>query len=267
MTNITITMVEGLQTVLNLKLDKPTTDGNYFASSSNGVVNWSAIKPTSNYLLYWNDSGFSPSSMFRASTGKLGIGTTTPTEQLQLSERLRTKAVVLDENSETLPQQVTYNSRKFYGTDSTGVKRPFQYADYDGWLESIAAFTPAQKNEWLASMNSLISYSGSVISFINPPVLERNNYHQNVIIRGNSLNLPSNSYVGLIKPDNTDYGCVGYSLVGDNQSVVATFNIDNKYPLGKSKLKVINGAVTAVGDIYLHVVDSLIQTPIINSTL
>ncbi|MGO8610247.1 hypothetical protein ACC848_45690, partial [Rhizobium johnstonii] len=74
-----------------------------------------------------------------------GIGTNTPNEQLHLTDRARMKALVLEDNSEALPQQVTYNNKKFYGTDITGLKRRLMFSDYDDFLLLVNSLTDAQK--------------------------------------------------------------------------------------------------------------------------
>jgi hypothetical protein len=41
--------------------------------------------------------------------------------------RIRSKAVVFDENTETLPYQITHSNRRYYGSDLTGAARMFMY--------------------------------------------------------------------------------------------------------------------------------------------
>ncbi|WP_374459183.1 hypothetical protein [Chryseobacterium taeanense] len=147
LTNITIAMVQGLQTVLDAKMDKPATAGNYMARLASGTVTWRAINPSSNYLNFWNGSDFSASSLYYDGA-KFGIGTTTPGEMLHLNNgRLRAKAMVFDENTETLPYQITYNNSRFYGADLTGTRRMFMYRDYDDIHTLFSGMTDLQKTQ------------------------------------------------------------------------------------------------------------------------
>jgi hypothetical protein len=147
LTNITMAMVQGLQTALDAKMDKPTVAGNYMARLASGTVKWKAINPSSNYLNFWNGSDFSASSLYYEGT-KFGIGITTPSEMLHLNNgRLRAKAMVFDENTETLPYQITYNSSRFYGADLTGTRRTFMYRDYDDIHTLFSGMTDPQKTQ------------------------------------------------------------------------------------------------------------------------
>ncbi|MDN4015174.1 hypothetical protein QX233_22260, partial [Chryseobacterium gambrini] len=120
LTNLTIAMVQGLQAALDGKMNKPTASGNYYARYFLGQVSWAAINPASGYLLFWNGNDFTGSRIYTDGT-KFGIGTTAPAEMLHLSNgRIRSKAVVFDENTETLPYQITHSNRRYYGSDLTG---------------------------------------------------------------------------------------------------------------------------------------------------
>ncbi len=146
LTNINISMVEGLQDVLNRKLEKPTTDGNYFINMS-GNPSYKTINPEENHLLFWDGANFKNSSIFRDTGGlKFGIGTNTPSEQLHLKDRARMKALVLEDNSETLPQQLTYSNERFYGTDRIGSKRSLMYSDSADYLKLLNSLSDADKD-------------------------------------------------------------------------------------------------------------------------
>ncbi len=166
--NITVTMVDGLQSILNSKLDKPLADGNYFVNMS-GNPTYKSINPEVNSLLFWDGSDFKNSSVYRGNNGlKYGIGTTSPSEQLHLTSRARMSALVLEDVTETLPQQITYDNRKFFGTDSTGLKRQFMFADYDDFLSLANSLTDAQKNIWKTTMNGNISVGTMSVMRVSP---------------------------------------------------------------------------------------------------
>lgn len=191
LTNITIPMVEGLQTALNSKLDKPKINGKYLVKMD-GTPSYQAINLASSYLLFWDGNDFKTSSIFRENGGlKFGIGTTLPTEQLHLTSRARMSALVLEDNPESLPQQITYNSRKFFGTDSTGLKRQFQYADYDGWLNTVNAMTTAQALNIAQLLNGGAGSAGNMsVNLISPPIIQNQfNTSEYVMIQGANLNL------------------------------------------------------------------------------
>jgi len=145
--NVTIAMVEGLQTALNGKLDKPLADGSFFTKKTGSSTIQKEINPSANYLLFWDGNDFKNSNIYRDSnSGRVGVGTTTPKEQIHLTERARMTGLVLDENSEVLPQQVTYSNRRFYGTDSTGLKRSLMYGDSVDYVKLLNSLSDADKD-------------------------------------------------------------------------------------------------------------------------
>lgn len=193
--NITVTMVEGLQSILNSKLDKPVADGNYFVNMS-GNPTYKSINPGVNSLLFWDGSDFKNSSVYRGNDGlKYGIGTTAPSEQLHLTSRARMSALVLEDVSETLPQQITYNNRKFFGTDSTGLKRQFMFADHNDFLSFTNGLTDPQKTAWKTAMNGGWTTNTMSVALITPLVIDRT---QNLVtwvsLKGANLNLNPASF-------------------------------------------------------------------------
>lgn len=56
--NVTIGMVEGLQTALNEKMNKPGNNGNFFIRGLGETSNFVSISPAMNYLLQWDGSDF-----------------------------------------------------------------------------------------------------------------------------------------------------------------------------------------------------------------
>lgn len=145
LTNLTIAMVQGLQEALDSKMNKPTASGNYTARYLLGQVSWSAINPASSYLLFWNGNSFVGSGIYTDGT-KFGIGTTAPAEMLHLANgRIRTKALVFDENTETLPYQITHMNRSYYGSDLSGAKYRFMYQTYTDLHNLLSEFNDTQK--------------------------------------------------------------------------------------------------------------------------
>ena len=149
----------------NLQTEEPNkTDTSLFeenlTNSDVEMLNTNTTNnPDSNYLIYWDGNDFSASSVYYDGT-KYGIGTTTPSETLHLNNgRLRAKAMIFDENAETLPHQITYNNQRFYGTDPTGTARTFMYrdfTDYQALWESFTTVSGAFRQRcWTASANTL----------------------------------------------------------------------------------------------------------------
>ncbi|HEX7868926.1 MAG TPA: hypothetical protein VF455_02325, partial [Chryseobacterium sp.] len=121
LTNIKISMVEALQEALDSKVQKPSGDGSFFASQSGDTTTWNPISPNSNYLNYWDGASFQSSELYQ-NGNKLGVRTQTPSEMLHLNDgRVRSKALVLDANVETAPNQFTFDGTKFFGTSSSAV--------------------------------------------------------------------------------------------------------------------------------------------------
>lgn len=170
LSNITIAMVEGLQAALDNKVSKPSTPS---------------------YLTLWNGSALTASPIYTDGT-KLGVGTTSPTEMLHLNNgRMRSKAIVLDENTENIPFQITYENRSFHGTDSTGTRKKLMYQTYADYLALISTFTDAQKDEVrlkLRKTNENYSLNQPQINNILPPIIDRSvGYTQYITLVGLNL--------------------------------------------------------------------------------
>ncbi|KAB1228442.1 hypothetical protein [Chryseobacterium viscerum] len=159
LSRITIPMVEGLQNALNSKLNSPTITGKFILNSTPGTSSWNKISPAVNYLLFWNAETFIQSSAYYDGNN-FGIGLTNPSELLHINGRVRTKAVVLDNNSEEIPGQITYFNRRFRGTDVTGTARNFMYFDFSDYKELWQSFTNPQKNEMRSFLNISDGYKG-----------------------------------------------------------------------------------------------------------
>ncbi len=245
LTNITMSMVEGLQSALNTKLDKPAVNGNYFVKM-NGTVSYQSINPGSDYLLFWNGSEFKNSNIFRESSGlKYGIGTTTPAEQLHLTSRARMSGLVLENNSETLPQQFTYNDKKFFGTDDAGVKRPLMFADNADFLSLANSLTDTQKTAWKTAMNGGWTTNTMSVAVITPPVVDSQDKNYWFSLKGANLNLnPANFKIELMSED----GLTIIATIPNSQVQLYTQGTDLVFyynfkdiPMGVYRLRLWNG--------------------------
>jgi len=261
LSNITIAMVEGLQDALSGKMDKPASDGSYFTRRNAGVTTHRVINPTASYLTVWNGNDFTASPMFTDGT-KIGMGTTTPTEQLQLMGRLRTQALVLDENSEAVPYQITYNSRKFFGTDSTGSKRPFMFKDFADYKSLWTGLTDAEKTEIKTIANGGWTTATMSVGLISPPIINKNlNSNTWIALKGANLNLPPVSFGVQIMDE---AGTVVMATVPNAQVQLYQNGIDltfyynfNNLANGNYKIRLWNGVAYYVTSLTIQVTDTL----------
>ncbi|WP_312078341.1 hypothetical protein [Chryseobacterium sp.] len=264
LSNITIAMVEGLQSALNGKLDKPTGTGGFFARQNGAVTTWVQIAPASYYLTLWDGSNFQPSVMYQRDN-KIGIGTDVPTESIHTTGRIRAKAVVLDETAESLPNQITKSAEKYHGADSSGVKRPFQFGDYAAFLETLSGFSPAQNS---AIANILGGGSGSPgnpsVNLISPPLVQ-NQYDVNeyIMLQGANLYLGTSSKVEILAADKTTV----IAVIPDNQvqqyvdglSLVFYHNF-YQLPQGQYFVRITSGVKVYTTSLDINVVQQI--TPI-----
>ncbi len=227
LTNITMGMVEGLQSALNTKLDKPAVNGNYFVKM-NGTASYQSINPGSDHLLFWNGSEFKNSNIFRENSGlKYGIGTTTPAEQLHLTSRARMSGLVLENNTETLPQQLTYSSKKFFGTDDAGVKRPLMFADYGGFLNLVNTLSQSQKDAIGSTWNAQYSNGALNVYSITPTVIKNDHVVRYLILQGLNLNVsPLSTTVKFIPVGNAlgsgEIDCLGFQTFADGKTMIVS---------------------------------------------
>lgn len=202
LSNITIAMVQDLQAALDGKMNKLTASGNYYARSFLGQVSWAAINPASSYLLFWNGNDFIGSGIYTDGT-KFGIGTTAPTEMLHLNNgRMRTKAMVFDENTETLPYQITHMNRAYYGSDLTGAKYKFMYQTYNDLHNLLMELTDTQKtqirNDLRLSGESFSTGTPRIDVLLLPFIDNTKNFIQYTTLVGLNLfvdNVTPNAYI------------------------------------------------------------------------
>ncbi|AYZ11926.1 hypothetical protein EGY05_08295 [Chryseobacterium arthrosphaerae] len=148
-------------TELSKKLNKPLAYGAFIVRNSESGTIYTNINPAANYLMFWDGLDFKESNVYHQNS-KIGIGTQAPTELIHVNGRLRSKAIVLDNNSEQISGQVTYFNNRFRGTDSTGVGRDFMYFDFSDYKNLWQGFSDAQKNEMRSFLNISDGYKASL---------------------------------------------------------------------------------------------------------
>ena len=261
LTNVSIAMVQGLQTALDGKMNKPTASGNYYAKYLAGLVSWETINPASNYLIFWNGNDFVASGMYN-SAAKYGIGTTTPSEMLHLyNGRLRTKAIVFDDNTETLPNQITLYNSRFYGADSAGTRRMLMYRDFDDYKALWTGLTDIQKNEIKTLANGGWTTATMSVFLINPVVVNNANNNKYVTLVGANLNLnPASFSIKIVDISGNFVADIPNSQVQVNnttgQNLTFYYNF-SAIPVGTYKLKLWNGAADYITPVTFRVADSL----------
>lgn len=214
LTNITIAMVAGLQDALNTKIDKPAVDGSWFTRKVGSNVTQRQINPSVAYLTLWNGNDFAASPIYSDGV-KLGVGTISPSEQLHLSGRARMSALVLADNAETLPQQLTYNNRTFYGTNDVGAKRAFMFADYADFNRVISMFTQAECSNIANILGGGTGSPGNPsVNLISPPLVQNQyNVNEYILLRGANLNLGIGRKVEILAANKTTV----IAVIPDNQ--------------------------------------------------
>ena len=262
LTNITIAMVQGLQAALDAKLDKPTGAGNFFVNRTGTASGYRLINPVANYLVFWNTTDFVESGIYH-NTGKYGIGTTSPSEMLHLNNgRLRAKAMVFDDNPESLPYQITHTNRRFYGADLTGTPRMFMFRDFTDYKALWEGFTDAQKTEIKTIANGGWTTNTMNVTAIIPPVLEKdtvnpsNNDNVNITLEGANLNLnPVNFTISICTASSTAGNVTVLETINNNKVTLLNANYlnfflnANNYN-GDYKILIFNGVASYLTDIF-----------------
>ncbi|KNB60046.1 hypothetical protein [Chryseobacterium sp. Hurlbut01] len=271
--NVTIAMVEGLQTVLNGKLDKPLADGSFFTKKTGSSTIQKEINPSANYLLFWDGNDFKNSNIYRDfNNGRIGIGTTTPKEQIHLTERARMTGLVLDENTESIPEQITRSGDRFFGTNSRGLKRSFLYKDYDDYISLIDGLTDTQIDAIrVASLKSTESYATGQprIDIVSPFYIENTkDYPQPIIAIGVNLYLnPVNTIVKLVKVENN----VEVLEIDVSDSITTSQTLPNQLCIFKNffkwsgtyKIKITNSlGLTGQSSFMVTFTDSIVTLPV-----
>lgn len=227
LTNITISMVQGLQAALDSKMNKPAINGNFFINQAGTVTTFKSIAPAANYLLFWNNTDFVESGIYHNS-GKYGIGTTSPSEMIHLNNgRIRTKAVVFDDNSEILPNQTTMWNRRLHFTDLTGTRRMIMLRDYDDQLALIQSFTQAQKDSLGSAWNGQYSNGSANVYSITPTVIKNDHVVRYLVLQGLNLNVnPTSTSVKFIAVGNPigtgEIDCLGFQPSADGKSMIVS---------------------------------------------
>lgn len=150
---------------------------------------------------------------------------------------------------------------RLFGRNSQG-----QMAEVNGktvFINIPSNLSPAEKKAWLTQMNDNISFTGSTISSVNPPVIQKMEANQYLVISGLGLNLnPSNSYIA-IQNTETDEEIVAINkmIVGDGKTVIAQLPPTNSFPAGNYKVLLNNVGIPAVGDIYVVLSNTLVDIP------
>lgn len=266
LTNITIAMVEGLQNALDSKLDKPSGNGSFFVNRNGTVSSYRIINPSSNYLLFWNGTDFTSSDIYNIA-GKYGIGTTSPTEAFHINNgRIRSKAMVLDENNETLINQITTYNRKLLFTDSTGTKKTILTIE-DLPTEFMALpskLSDTQKTTWKTEMNGGWSTGTISVGSILPAVTPYQDAPTWVTLRGANLNLnPANFSITVLSNVGVILATIPNSQINLINGTELSFYY-NFYALGVGnyKFRLANGIATYDTGFSLKIADNIIQVPI-----
>lgn len=128
-----------------------------------------------------------------------------PTESIHTDGRVRSKATVYDDNTESLPKQITYHDGKFHGTDSSGVKRDFQTNDYADFLATFSSFSQSQNTAIATILGGGNGSAGNPsVNLISPPMVQ-NTYDvvDYIMLQGANLYLGNLSKVEILASDKT----------------------------------------------------------------
>lgn len=173
--------------------------------------------------------------------------------------------LVLENNTETLPQQLTYSSKKFFGTDDAGVKRPLMFADNADFLSLANSLTDTQKTAWKTAMNGGWTTNTMSVAVINPIVVQNSNSTQFMTLLGVNLNFnPSNFSVQIVTENSTTSNYTVVKTI-DNSKVqlypdglsLVFYDDFNTYSLGTYKIRLTNGIASYLTTVTFQVVPNL----------
>ncbi|WP_267402806.1 MULTISPECIES: hypothetical protein [unclassified Chryseobacterium] len=265
--NVTIGMVEGLQASLNGKMDKPSGNGSFFIRSLGSVPVYASISPASNYLLQWNGGDFRESNVYN-NAGKLGIGTTAPSEQLHLTGKLRSKGVILDENNEIVTNQITYYNKGFYATDSGSVRKKILMKEdlASEFLQIPDQLSDADKALWKTKMNGGWTTGTMSVAVITPPIVDAKDKNYWINLKGANLNLPPTNFKVELCTQNSISAATATVIaeIPASQVQLYTNGIDLTFyynfkdiPLGSYKIRLWNGVAYYLTNFLINVVDNI----------
>ncbi|KPH15013.1 hypothetical protein [Chryseobacterium sp. ERMR1:04] len=235
--NVTIGMVEGLQAALNTKMNKPSGNGSFFIKGLGSEPVYAPISPVANYLLSWDGSDFKGSNVYY-NAGKLGVDTASPTEMFHLNNgRIRSKAIVLDENTETLINQITYFNKKLLFTDGAGTKKTVLTVEdlSTEFLKLPSILTSTQKEQFGIDWNSQYSNGSLNVYSITPTVMKNNHVVRYLVLQGLNLNVnPTTTSIKFIPIGNAigigEINCLGFQTFADGKSMIVSIYGDSLQP-------------------------------------
>jgi hypothetical protein len=162
--------------------------------------------------------------------------------------RIRTKAVVFDNNSEILPNQITLDGSHFWGAASNGVRRPFLFGDFEDYKNLWLSFSDSEKNQITTVANGGFTMNTMSISDIFPPILKLQNQNSQISIKGANLNLnPASFSVSICDFTSTADNPIVLDVVPNNQVTLisptdfAFYYNFNQIGVGEYKLLIKNG--------------------------
>lgn len=234
LTNITISMVEGLQSALNQKIDSPLAEGSYMFRLFQGNQQWKLMNIATGYFAYWNGIEFVTSNIFTDGS-KIGLGTNSPSEALHVNGRTRAKAFVAEENTEILPNQLTLKNRRWSVTDLTGNQNQLMYLNYADYETLVTSFTTAQKDRLGQIWGNQYSNGSLNVYSITPTVMLNDHTVKYLVLQGLNMNVnPASTSVKFIPVGNAvgigEVDCLGFQTSSDGKTMTVSIYGDSLAP-------------------------------------